>query len=74
MRSNFLLILILATAVFASCEDKQSSTKNEVETMLEEPVQPDSARVDNTKVDEVVEAEVEKKEKRKAFRIRCLDF
>ncbi|WP_423819557.1 peptidylprolyl isomerase [Salinimicrobium sp. TIG7-5_MAKvit] len=65
MRSNFLLILILATAVFASCEDKQSSTKNEVETMLEEPVQPDSASIDNTKVDEVVEAEVEKKEKRK---------
>ena len=32
--------------------------------MLKEPVQPDSARVDNTKVEEVVEAEEEEKEKR----------
>ncbi|MCC8359231.1 peptidylprolyl isomerase [Salinimicrobium sediminilitoris] len=64
MRSKFFLILILAAAVFASCEDKKTSTQNEVETMLEEPIQPDSSRLDNTKVEEVVEAEVEQ-EKRK---------
>ncbi len=63
MRSNLFLILFLAAAVFASCEDKKSSRQNEVETMLEEPVQPDSAQVDNTTVEEVVEAE-EEQEKR----------
>lgn len=63
MRSYFKLIFLFAAAAFASCEDKQSSTQNEVETMLEEPVQPDSARVDNTTADEVVEAEEEKEER-----------
>ncbi len=53
----------MAIAVSASCEDKKSSTQNEVENMLEEPIQPDSTRLDNTKVEEVVEAEV-KREKR----------
>ena len=55
--------MILVAAVFASCEDKQSSSQNEVETMLEEPVQPDTASVDNTKTEKVVEAEVEKEER-----------
>ena len=57
------LIVILAAAIFASCEDKQSSTQNEVETVLDEPVQPDTAEVDNTTVEEVVEAEVEQEER-----------
>lgn len=63
MRSNFFLIFIVAAAVFTSCEDKQSSTQNEVESMLEEPVQPDSASVDNTTVEKVVEAEEEQEER-----------
>ena len=63
MRSYFFLILFLAAAIFASCEDKQSSTQNEVESMLQEPVQPDSAQVDNTKVEEEVEAEIGKEER-----------
>ncbi|WP_324721156.1 peptidylprolyl isomerase [Salinimicrobium sp. HB62] len=63
MRSKFFLILLVTTAVLASCEDKQSSTQNEVESMLEEPVQPDSASVDNTIVEEVVEAEEEQEER-----------
>ncbi len=55
--------MILVAAVFASCEDKQSSSQNEVESMLEEPVQPDTASVDNTKTEKIVEAEVEEEER-----------
>ena len=56
-------MLFLFTTGFASCEDRKSSPQNDVESMLEEPVQPDSAKVDNTTVDDVVNAE-EEKEKR----------
>lgn len=63
MRS-YLLILFCIVAVFASCEDKQSSTQNTGASSSEEPIKPDTSVRDNTKVEKVIEAEEEKKEKR----------
>ncbi|WP_029036601.1 peptidylprolyl isomerase [Salinimicrobium xinjiangense] len=59
-----LLILFCAVMLIASCEDKKSSSQNSTAPPLEKPVQPDTAVRDNTKVEEVVEAEEEKKERR----------
>lgn len=59
-----MLRFICVVTVFASCEDKQSSTQNTGATPLEEPIQPDTSARDNTKVEKVVEAEEEKKARR----------
>lgn len=59
-----MLILICVVMVFASCEDRKSSSQNSTDPPLEKPVQPDTAARDNTKVEKVIEAEEEKKERR----------
>ena len=51
------MILLLMTTVFASCEDKQSSKQNSTSGAIEEPIQPDTVTRDNTKVEEIVDAE-----------------
>ncbi|MGB7843208.1 MAG: peptidylprolyl isomerase [Salinimicrobium sp.] len=63
MRSFFFLVLILFAAAFASCEDKNSSKQNKVETVLKEPAQPDSLNENNTNVKDVEpKADMEKQE------------
>lgn len=63
MRSLVFLLLFFAAAVVASCEDKHSSTQNEAEKMLKEPIQPDSASIDNTKVEKNVDAETDRQKR-----------
>lgn len=62
MRSYFLIFC--AAVIFASCEDKKTPSQNNTPVPVEESAsgepQPDTVSRDNTKVEEVVEAEQKK--------------